>query len=158
MIEIRGTTERDAHYLLDIDIKCFDYAWSPDQWREVAKNCLACVATWHGTPVGMVLFADNQCGGVEITKIAVKPAYRNQGIARRLLRNCALFAREIGVGELLMVVPESLLRPGEADDISAWLTKLGFRAEVPLLKNHFFYYGRHEDGVVFSYPISSTSA
>ncbi len=95
MLDIRATTERDAHYLLDIDIKCFDYAWLPEDWRNLAKTCLACVATWNGTPIGMVIFANNQLGGVDIEKIAVKPPYRNQGIGRRLLRNCALYAREI---------------------------------------------------------------
>lgn len=154
MIDIRASSERDAHYLLDIDIKCFDYAWLPEDWRQVAKNCLACVATWQGTPIGMVIFGNNHCGGVDIVKIAVKPPHRNQGVARRLLYNCALYAREIGATELLMLVPEGRLRPNEPDDISNWLTKLGFRAEVPLLKDYFTFYGQAEDGVLFSLPIS----
>lgn len=153
MIQVRPTTERDAHYLLDIDIKCFDYAWLPDDWRAAAKDALACVATWNETPVGMVIFSYNNYGGVEIEKIAVKAPYRHHGIARRLLYNCALYAKEIGALELLMVVPESRLRPGDPDDISAWLLKLGFRASLPLLKNWFVFYGKPEDGVVFSLPI-----
>jgi len=156
MLNIRATTERDAHYLLDIDNKCFDYAWLPEDWRQVAKDCLACVATWNGTPVGMVIFTSNRNRGVEIVRIAVKAPYRNQGIARRLLRNCVLYAREIGAIELLMLVPESRLRPGDPDDLSQWLIKLGFRAEVPLLKNWFKFYGEWEDGVLFSIPLSQT--
>jgi ribosomal protein S18 acetylase RimI-like enzyme len=157
MLEIRATTEKDAHYLLDIDIKCFEYAWLPDDWRKAGKNCLACVATWNGTPIAVVIFSNNQCGGIDIAKIAVKAAYRNQGIARRLLYNCALYARETGAVELLMLVPESRLRPGEPDDISRWLMRLGFRAEVPLFKDWFEFYGEREDGVLFYLPIPQQS-
>jgi GNAT superfamily N-acetyltransferase len=153
MIQIRASNEQDAHYLLDIDIKCFDYAWLPKDWRRIAQDCMACVATWRGTPIGMVVFRNNRQGDVEIEKVAVKAPFRHQGIGRRLIHNCAMFAREIGAIELLMLVPEGRLRPGEPDDISGWLTKLGFRAEVPLLRDYFTFYGQPEDGVLFSHPI-----
>ena len=153
MIHFRAAEERDAHYLIDIDIKCFDYAWMPEDWRQVSKTCVACVATWCGTPVGMAIFAKTPEGDVEIVKVAVKSCYRNRGIARRLLYNCALYARETHAPRLLMLVPESRLRPGERDDISAWLTKLGFRAGIPLLRDYFTFYGQPEDGVLFSLPI-----
>lgn len=152
--KIRATTERDAHYLIDIDIKCFDYAWLPEDWRRISKDCLACVATYRETPIGMVIFSDNHFGGIEIEKIAVKPSFCNQGVASQLLFNCALYAREIGDTELIMVIPESRLRPGEPDDLSVWLRRKGFRAEVPLLKNYFTFFGQPEDGVLFSVNIS----
>ncbi len=56
-----------------------------------------------------------------------------------------------------MVVPESRLRPGDPDDLSQWLLSLGFRAEIPLLRNWFTFYGEQEDGVPFSLPIQSTA-
>ena len=37
MIGFRAAEQKDAHYLIDIDIKCFDYAWTPEDWRQVAK-------------------------------------------------------------------------------------------------------------------------
>jgi ribosomal protein S18 acetylase RimI-like enzyme len=153
MINFRASTERDAHYLIDIDLKCFDYAWLPEAWRQVSKTCVACVATWNETPIGMAIFGKTPDGDVEILKVAVKPAYRNQGIAQHLLYNCALYAREVHAFRLIMVVPEGQLRPGEPGDISDWLTRLGFRAQVPLLKDYFVFYGQAEDGVIFSFPI-----
>ena len=56
MIGFRAAEQKDAHYLIDIDIKCFDYAWTPEEWRQVGKYCVACVATWNDTPVGMAIF------------------------------------------------------------------------------------------------------
>ena len=156
MIGFRAAEQKDAHYLIDIDIKCFDYAWTPEDWRQVAKDCMACVATWNGTPVGMAIFYNDHAGSIEIVKIAVKKPYRNVGIARRLLYNCALYARELCATRLLMVVPEGKLRPGDPEDISQWLGKLGFRAQVPLLRDFFTFYGESEDGVVFTLPIPLT--
>ena len=77
MIGFRAAEQKDAHYLIDIDIKCFDYAWTPEDWRQIAKDCVACVATWNGTPVGMAIFYNDHAGSIEIVKIAVKKPYRN---------------------------------------------------------------------------------
>jgi len=156
MIAFRAAEQKDAHYLIDIDIKCFDYAWTPEEWRQVGKYCVACVATWNGTPVGMAIFCNDHAGSIEIVKIAVKKAYRRLGIARRLLYNCILYARELYATRLVMVVPESTLQPGNPEDVSEWLTQLRFRAQVPLLKDYFTFYGEPEDGVVFTLPIPLT--
>ena len=154
MIDFRASTEKDAHYLLDIDLKCFDYAWLPEDWRAISKACYGCVATWNETPIGMAIFGQTPYGNVEILKLAVKSSYRNRGIGSRLVFNCLLYAREIHALRLLMVVPEGQLRPGEPGDISSWLKHRGFRAQVPLLRNYFTFYGQPEDGVVFSLPVS----
>ena len=153
MIQFRAAEERDAHYLIDIDIKCFDYAWMPEDWRQASKTCVGTVATWYGTPIGMAIFAKTEAGDIEIVKIAVKKPYRNRGVASQLLLNCAIYAREIHIPRMVMLVPEGRLRPGEPDDISTWLTKLGFRAQAPLLRDYFTFYGQAEDGVLFSLPI-----
>jgi len=156
MIGFRAAEQKDAHYLIDIDIKCFDYAWTPEEGRQVSKYCGACVATWNDTPVGMAVFCNDHMGSIEIVTVAVKKPYRNMGIARRLIFNCILYARELCATRLVMVVPESRLRPGEPDDLSGWLKRLQFRAQVPLLTNHFTFYGEPEDGVVFTLAVPLT--
>ena len=156
MIDFRAAEQKDAHYLIDIDIKCFDDAWTPEDWRFAAKYCVACVATWNGAPVGMAVFYNDFMGSIEIVKVAVKRPYRNMGIARRLIFNCILYARELYATRLVMIVPESKLRPGEPDDLSEWLKALRFRAQVPLFKNYFTFCGEPEDGVVFTLPVPLT--
>ncbi len=156
MIEFRAAEQRDAHYLIDIDIKCFDFAWTPEEWRQISKYCVACVATWNGTPIGMAIFHNDHAGNIEIVKVAIKKPYRHMGIARRLIFNCILYARELYATQLVMVVPESRLRPDDPEDLSEWLTRLCFRAQVPLLKNYFTFYGEPEDGVVFTLSVPLT--
>ena len=107
-------------------------------------------------PVGMAVFYNDFMGSIEIVKVAVKRPYRNMGIARRLIFNCILYARELYATRLVMIVPESKLRPGEPDDLSEWLKALRFRAQVPLLKDYFTFYGEPEDGVVFTLPVPLT--
>ncbi len=158
MVQYRAATERDAHYLLDIDIKCFDYAWMPEDWRKVSLNCVACVAVWNDAPIGMAIFARTNEGDVEIVKIAVKEPFRNQGIGRHLINNCVLYAREINAPSLVMIVPEGRLRPGDPDDLSRWFPRLGFRARSPLLKDRFSFYGKTEDAVLFILPVYQQSS
>jgi len=150
--EMRPSEARDAHYLIDIDTKCFFYAWTPEEWRQVSQECLATVVTFNGEPIAMAVFGKNPDGDVEIVKVAVKQAFRLRGVSRRLIYNCALYAREIGAAALVMLIPEYRLRPGDPDDLSVWLGKLGFRATT-IFRKEFHAYGRDEDGVQFSIPI-----
>jgi ribosomal protein S18 acetylase RimI-like enzyme len=152
----RETRPADAHYLIDIDIKCFEHAWTPEEWRETSETSLGAVATWHGVPIGMSISRRSLEGDVEVVKVGVKPPYRNNGIGRHLLQNCILHARDIMATRLFTIVPESAIAPGQPQDLSTWLSKLGFRAEKPLLRNHFYSYGQSEDGVTFSMPVSLT--
>ena len=110
----------------------------------------------HGTArrSAWQIFYNDYAGSIEIVKIAVKravPEHRHRSPAAlqlHPLRDGNLYATR-----LLMVVPEGKLRPGDPEDISQWLRKLGFRAQVPLLRDFFTFYGESEDGVVFSLPI-----
>lgn len=154
MIEFRASTQDDAHYLLDIDLKCFDLAWTPDDWREASEKCFATVATSKKTPIAMAVFWRSPDNDIEILRLGVKPEFRRSGIARQLIRNCMTYARECNAFEIRMLLPESRLCPGEPDDLSVWLRKTGFRATLPLHKDAFTFYGRSEDGVAFVLPTS----
>ena len=134
MIDFRAADQKDGHYLIDIDIKCFDDAWTPEDWRHVAQYCVACVATWNGTPVGMAVFYNDFMGSIEIVKVAVKRPYRNMGIARRLIFNCILYGRELYATQLVMIVPESRLRPVIQKTLANGSRSCD-SAQVPLLKN-----------------------
>ncbi len=153
MIEFRPSYKEDAHYLIDIDLKCFDYAWLLEDWRAIANNSFACVATWNSTPVGMIIFSRTMYNDLEVMKLGVKPAYRNHGLGSQLLFNCLLYGRDILASRIVMVIPESRICPGDSHDLSQWLSKRGFRAQVPLLHDYYTFYGKPEDGVVFSLPI-----
>lgn len=153
MMNFRETGPNDAHHLLDIDIKGFDCPWTPEEWREVSKDCVGMVATWNDTPIAFVISKRTEDGDIEIVKLAVKPWFRRQGISRRLVWNCVLHAREIMATNVLIVIPERRIDPGQPTDLTAWLTKLQFKAVLPIIKNHFHCYGEDEDGVIFALAV-----
>jgi GNAT superfamily N-acetyltransferase len=154
-VEIRAATKNDAHYLFDIDLKCFDFPWTLPEWRVFGQTCLGTVATDKGIPVGMALFKPGE-DSLELVKIAVKHECRRQGIGRALIHNCLQYAKDTNLQTVSMVVPETLLRPGDPDDISGWAIAVGFMPETPLLRGHFELYGKQEDGVRFNLPTRSS--
>jgi GNAT superfamily N-acetyltransferase len=151
--EIRATTKKDIHYLLDIDLKCFEFPWTIDEWKTLGERCLGTIATVNRTPIGFVLFRSDDDGDMEIVKIAIKPGYRRHGIASRLLDNCVRFARETRTHCLHLVIPERLVYPDTPDEISGWLCHVQFQPTVPLLRDRFEYYGRLEDGIRFTLTV-----
>jgi GNAT superfamily N-acetyltransferase len=97
----------------------------------------------------MVLFKPDDDDTLEIVKIAVKHEFRRQGIGRTLIHNCLQYAKDTNLPTVSMIVPESLLRPGDPDDISGWALAVGFEPMIPLLRERFEMYGKPEDGVRF---------
>ena len=125
MIGFRASEPKDAHYLLDIDIKCFDYAWLPSDWRIVAQHCVACVTIWNGRHIGMAIFGKNADGDVQVVKLAVKSAYRHRGIATGLMRNYGLSMQRDSRSTTRAVGPRNLALPRSipvtsADGWASW--------------------------------------
>jgi GNAT superfamily N-acetyltransferase len=146
---VRGSHYNDANYLLDIDLKCFEQAWSPDAWQALgnSRDTVISVATNFGTPVGFAVLRIEQ-RDVVILKMAVKPVARRKGVSRRLLDAARQFATENHAEWLRITVPESTIYPGP-NNLSDWLKAIGFKAITPFIKDHFNVYGETEDGVQF---------
>ena len=151
-VTIRRATLNDANQLLDIDIKCFETAWTVEEWSKVghSQEYALSVATNFGTPIGFAVFTKNE-DSIEVVKLAVKPAYRRKGVSLLLLNAGVDYATSRNIGKLSIIVPESTVYPGERNT-SDWLASVGFQAEKPFLKNHFTSYGEPEDGVSFTMP------
>jgi len=154
MYGVRPATSEDVHYILDIDIKCFDDPWPAEHWRLVGDQLNVAVATYYGTPIAMVVFtlAQTETGlpFVTMTKLAVKEPYRNRGIGRTLLRNVEGFGRNADATGIWTTVPESKCK-GERN-IADWLAKFGFKA-VGVNRGCFDAYGYSEDGYLFTRPL-----
>lgn len=145
---IRSIMIKDLNWLMDIDIKSYEYPWSIEQWKKLADGLqyVILVALVKNVPVGFVAY-DRTQGEVEILRIAVKPSYRRKGIGTKLL-----YTVEKGAGTLnriRIVVPEIQCFPGHEDDVSQWLLKRGYVAVPPILKNHFQFCGNNIDGFTF---------
>jgi N-acetylglutamate synthase-like GNAT family acetyltransferase len=150
---LRRAEATDVHHLIDIDLKCFDEVWTPEDWRSLANTCSVVVATLHNNPIAMCVHRRHEDGYTEILKLGVKNHCRRKGVGRALIAIAMQSAIQAHSSHVFMLVPEHLLRPGEPQDVSQWLLKMGFRAEVPLVRNAFVYCGVEEAGVKFTCPV-----
>lgn len=152
---LRPALGNDVNFLIDIDLKCYDYPWSVDEWRLLALNpaCSVTLATINMEPVGFVawgkVIAKKEA---EILRLAVKPAYRNSGVGSLLLGSIEIEANEYGMQKIVLIVPEIHCFPNHRNDVSQWLLTRGYKATKPILKNHFDMYGSKVDGFKFVGP------
>lgn len=148
---VRDAVEGDLAHIVDIDIKTFENPWSSEEW--CARHHQVLVATYFGTPVGVMALCRTSDGDLDVRKLAVKQSYRGRGIGRLLLAAAARCAQQARCVCLFMVLPERSICPGSPKDLSRWLTRLGFRAVTPILAGHFSVCGETEDGVKFILPL-----
>lgn len=154
MITVRQAKGEDVHYILDLDIKCFDDPWPAEHWRLASGEVNVAVATWYGTPVGMVVFTlletQDSMRFVSMTKLAVKESFRNRGFGTMLLQTVEDFTHEVKASGICITIPESKCT-GERTPAD-WLAKVGFKA-VGVNRKCFEAYGVSEDGYLFQRSI-----
>lgn len=151
MFAIRPFTPADLVHLQDCDVKCFDYGWNAEEWAFAAENYAIRIASYYGTPVGfavMVVVTDPKRVG-HLFKLGVKPNFRRRKVGRLLIASTIAFAKASDVDEIESIVPEGLCRPGEPQDITGWLAKVGFRG-TGVVPNYIHNMGVIEDGYKFN--------
>lgn len=148
---VRGFRSADAVDLVDMDLKCCDMPWTSEEWskRQYSADFGISLAMFYGTPVGFVVFQP----GVEILKLAVKEQHRRKGLSRELLEPVLDYARKNKVTSVSLIVPESTVTVSGPGNLTAWLTKLRFKPEIPFLKDHFSQFGETEDGIRFKLAV-----
>lgn len=140
----------DQVELIDCDIKCFDHAWSPDDWAAAAETHQIVIARRQGSVVGFAAFVLSKDGAILcVPKVGVKKQFRRKGIGTDLLAEAIAYGIEKQVAQLQMILPESSL-PG--DGIAAWMEIMGWKS-TDIAKNFFPSMGSHEDGFIFRLPI-----
>lgn len=152
MFNVRDAREGDTNYVFDIDLKCFDTAWTPDDWREKSEQYRILVCTYFGTPVAVVVFREHE-GAVEIAKLAVKKQFRLKGIANNLLDDVAKWANTRGLHRMSLMVPEYLADVNHPHNIIGWLIKTRFRGTSPWVAGAFSVCGEPEAGIIFERSI-----
>ncbi len=153
-LNVRPGGDRDVNLVKDLDLKCYHYPWTPQDWAANVGNDAAkwCLATVRDRPVGFAIWGREKDRDL-LHRIAVRPDSRNQGIGTEILRYVLRCVRNRGASKLSTVVPEINCFPGHPDDVSAWLLARGFRAEPPLVPKHAYRYGQWVDGFCFVKPL-----
>lgn len=152
-LNVRPGGDRDVNLVKDLDLKCYHYPWTPEQWGETVGDNPAkwCLATIRDRPVGFAIWQQVKDVGL-LQRLGVRPDSRKRGVGTELLSYVLRCVRNTGATELNLMVPEIHCFPGHPDDVSAWLLTRGFRAKPPIVPEWGYMYGQWVDGFCFVKP------
>jgi N-acetylglutamate synthase-like GNAT family acetyltransferase len=155
LANIRKATPDEGAILRNIDIKCFESAWSSEEWLTYltkTNQYLVLAVTYYGCSVGFAVY-DHKMHS--ILKIGISPAARGRCYSEMLID--ALFddARFRGAQSVNILVPEDWVYPGPVC-IAGWLLRMGFRATSPLVSKCFVSCGQPVDGIRFVNDLRKT--
>lgn len=153
MINVRPVQQGDITSIVDIDLKCFEDALSLDEWRTVLNDphMSIKIGLYRSTPVGCIVW-DVLKGVPTIFRLAVKPAFRGNGLGRLLITSVVDSARLASLHTIAITVTESMCNPTSHMDVSQWLIANGFEAKR-ILKDKGVFCGQKEDAFEFQLNI-----
>lgn len=105
---VRPMRAEDLESVARLEQTCFSESWSENLLRSGLDNRLDSYLVYEelGTVLGYCVLRTLADEG-EIQRIAVDPAFRRQGIARKLMESVAAVARMKGAREVALEVRES---------------------------------------------------
>ena len=139
---VREAFWADRLWLSEIDKICFKNPFEDSEWLYWFQNgkvtfIVERMLNGVSVPIGFaacIILED----GVFIEKIGVKPAFRREGYATRLLARVNDKALEKSWPHVVtLTVPEIYMSPGKVDDISGWVKKSHFKVRPPLQPGFF---------------------
>lgn len=143
--------ENDMQDLMDIEEICFQYPWTPRDWREIARhrNTVNLVVEHRKYVIGILSY-ELQKNCVEILNIAIHPRFWRKGIGTKLIEQ---LKSRVGVDpkykQIILHVREKNL------DAQLFFKALNFRA-IEIVKEH--YESTHEDAYKFCFPVFVTAS
>lgn len=152
---VRLTRPSDINNVTMMDLKCYDYPMPMKDWQEriqgsgeVGQARIVVVEVKY-VPAGFAMWSidENQVGLLH--RLGVLPQFRRRHIGTVLmaafLRHCA----ENHCDKVRAVIPSINCKPGDPDDVSAFLKFTGWKASGEVLSNYRVMYGDLVDGYVF---------
>lgn len=101
-------TPEDAAPLAAFEREFFPHPWNEEQFaRSLGQPHILCRGILHGRRIAAYVTASLVAGELEILNIAVRPEFRRQGLARRLLGHVLQVAREKGMIDAYLEVRAS---------------------------------------------------
>ena len=154
-VRIRKYHPSDKPSVYDVYLKTYADGWSVQHWNSILsdRKRLVYVAIVHGKIVGFILLRRWSLA-VEVEKVAVLREYRNNCAGVQLMYAGVQLAVDNDVKYIFTVLPEYRVYPG-SDNVSGWLSLLGFKAKKPFIKDYCRVDGKSEDGVRFEYAVGN---
>ena len=152
---VRLTRPSDINNVTMMDLKCYHYPMPMKDWQEriqgsgqVGQARIVVVEVkYNAAGFAMWSIDENQVGLLH--RLGVLPQYRRRHIGMVLmaafLRHCA----ENHCDKVRCVVPSLHCKPGDPDDVSAFLMRCGWKTTGEIIPDYKQMYGDMIDGYVF---------
>lgn len=107
-MEIRNLLATDITEVCEVERQCFSTPWGEEDYTAALNSTtsLVLVAVEQGTVIGFAS-VENVCGDASISRIAVLPQHRRQGVAVALLTELNTVAKEQNFNYITLEVRES---------------------------------------------------
>jgi GNAT superfamily N-acetyltransferase len=92
-------------------------------------------------------------GDFLLLRLGVVKQHRRRGIGQLLFDTVLKDARKRNIPKIKVTIPEIYCLPGDPDDVSAFLSSMGFRATGEILTNWKFMFGKTYDGILWEYLV-----
>ncbi len=138
--------------LQSMDYRTYAYAYDPGDYQQMAKKgtMLSCLAMVDSKPVGFSIWERGPRGKpAYIVRFGVLPNMRRKKIGTQMLSWVMVDLKNHGKRTVKTALSHvTCLGPGDPDDVSGFMIRVGFKW-TSTIEKVFFEYGCWEDGIVF---------
>jgi GNAT superfamily N-acetyltransferase len=152
---VRLTRPSDNNALADLDLKCYDYPYSNERWKELAgesgkkKKPRVVVLEVLRKPAGYAVWNYLDEDTAKIIRLGVKPGWRRKGLGSVLLGKIIHHSQIEKADKLQVIIPDIHCIKGDPDNVSGFLAKTNFTATGEVIEGYRYMYGEWRDGYVF---------
>lgn len=152
---VRLTRPSDINSLFTIDLKCYDYPMTLEEWKVLVGQSgkptepRILVAEINRKPVALGMWQEVDADVSRIIRLGVIPRYRFQGVGTLLVDACVKHCNTEKKDRIRIVIPDIHCMPGDSDDVSVFLSKVGFGPTGEVVSDYCKMYGDWRDGYVF---------
>lgn len=157
---IRLTRPGDVNALSTLDLKTYHYPLELETWKELAGQSgkptepKVVVVEVARRPVGFALWQEVDEDVARIIRLGILPKSRFCGLGTLLIKRIIAHSQTEKKDRLRIVIPDLHCQPGDPDDVSGFLSKVGFHTTGEVIQDHSRMYGDWREGYVFERNIA----
>ena len=150
------TRPTDINKLQALDLKSYHYPLALEEWQKHVvgsgkkDQSRIVIAEVQGLAVAYAMWMlEVDTDRVILQRLGVHHEYRRFGLGRLMMGACEKFRYDNFCVEIVTTVPDVHCCPGDGDDVSVFLNKMGFEASGEIAKKWYHMYGETRDGYIF---------
>jgi len=152
---IRVCRATDINELANMDNKCYEYPYTLEDWQALAPAAgkkdhpRAVLIEAMRRNVGFMLWQYLSEETAQLIKLGILPSFRRNGLGQLLMESFVSTCIRENMKTATITVPEINCCPGEPDDCSVFLNKMGFTTTGVIVPNFAYMYGEQVEGFQF---------